>query len=309
MRTDVFLFGVLPSSPGGRQPLSPRAWTGVGALAIPLWATWPALGVRAAEMPAFQVLAIAFPVGWLTLLLVERPSGTEVSETEAAAGGQGRAWGLPVLACALGLCGNNAFFILATRHMPPAQANLISYLWPVMVVALGGALRLFRLRLRHVIGLVLGFGGAAVVMGDGPLSPTPAGVGLALLAGASWALYCVYRLWQGAAVTNVLARGCAVSAVLCAGLHFLFEPTIMPSLGALSAAVAVGVAPLGLGNLAWDQGFRHGDSQLLAVMAYGTPVLGALLLIGMGLASPTLSLLIGAAMIVGAGLLSRSERP
>ena len=107
---------------------------------------------------------------------------------------------------------------------------------------------------------------------------------------------------------NVLARGCAGSALLCAGLHGLLETTVVPSLGALSAAVAVGVAPLALANFAWDQGFRRGDSQLLAVMAYATPVLSALLLVSIGLASLTPGLLIGATMIVGAGLLSRSEQ-
>ena len=303
MQTNILHFGRFPSFSSERQPLSPKAWTGVGALAIPLWATWPALAVHASEMPAFQILAISFLVGWLVLLLAERPGADD-----GATGGQHKPWLLPVLACALGLCGGNAFFILAARHIPPAQAHLISYLWPVMIVALGGCLRLFRLRLKHMVGLALGFGGAAVVMSDGSLSVSLAGIGLALLSAASWALYCVYRLWQGATVTNVLGRGCAISAVLCAGFHGLLEPTIVPSLGALSAAVAIGVAPLALANLAWDQGFRRGDSQLLAVMAYATPVLSALLLISIGQASLTPSLLIGAAMIVGAGLLSRSER-
>ena len=303
MQSDILFFGELPSFSNRRRPLSPRAWTGVGALAIPLWATWPALAVHASEMPAFQVLAISFLVGWLVLLVVERPAAER-----AAVDKQHKPWLLPVLACAIGLCGGNAFFILAARHMPPAQAHLISYLWPVMIVALGGCLRLFRLRFRHMVGLVLGFGGAAVVMSDGSLSPSLAGIGLALLSAASWALYCVFRLWQGAAVTNALARGCAVSVLLCAGLHALLEPTVMPSSGGLSAAVAVGVAPLALANLAWDQGFRRGDSQFLAVMAYATPVVSALLLISIGWASLTPSLLIGAAMIVGAGLLSRSEQ-
>lgn len=304
MQGDILLFGRLPSLSSKRQPLSPRAWTGVGALAIPLWATWPVLAVHAAEMPAFQLLAMAFLVGWLVLLLVEPRS-----DDNAAFDGLGSAWLLPVLACALGLCGGNAFFILAARHMPPAQAHLISCLWPVMIVTLGGSLRLFRLGLRHAAGLVLGFGGAAVVISDGSLSPSLAGIGLALASAASWALCCVFRLWRRTAARNVLARGCAVSAAVCAGLHGVLEPTVMPTMGALSAAVAIGVAPIALANFAWDQGIRRGDGRLLAVMAYATPALSALLLVSIGPASLTPSLLIGAAMIVGAGLLPRSGSP
>jgi hypothetical protein len=37
--------------------------------------------------------------------------------------------------------------------------------------------------------------------------------------------------------------------------------------GAAAAAV-VGIVPKGFANLAWDHGFRRGDTKLLAVMAY-----------------------------------------
>ena len=55
-----------------RRPLSPRAWTCVGVLSIPLWATWPALALRALEMPAFECLTIAFLFGWIALRFTRR---------------------------------------------------------------------------------------------------------------------------------------------------------------------------------------------------------------------------------------------
>jgi hypothetical protein len=42
-------------------------------------------------------------------------------------------------------------------------------------------------------------------------------------------------------------------------------------------------------------------------MAYGTPVVSALILIAAGIATATPTLFIGALMIVGAGLASRGE--
>src|SRR5262249_58453726 len=113
------------------------------------------------------------------------------------------------------------------------------------------------------------------------------GLGLALLSGASWAAYCRFRLWQGSAATAVLGRGCGISAILCGALHLLLERTVQPSWGALAAAIVVGIAPLALANLAWDRGLRRGDSRLLAVMAYATPLAGALILIAAGLPPPT----------------------
>ena len=37
---------------------------------------------------------------------------------------------------------------------------------------------------------------------------------------------------------NVLARGCALSTLLCAALHGLLESTVLPSMGALAASAA-----------------------------------------------------------------------
>jgi drug/metabolite transporter (DMT)-like permease len=73
----------------------------------------------------------------------------------------------------------------------------------------------------------------------------------------------------------VLARGCGLSAILCGACHRAFEATVLPSWGALAAAIVVGIAPLAPANLAWDRGLRRGDSRLLAVMAYAMPLISA----------------------------------
>jgi hypothetical protein len=65
--------------------------------------------------------------------------------------------------------------------------------------------------------------------------------------------------------------------------------------------------PLALVNYVGDEGFRRGDGHLLAVMAYATPLCGALLLAALGAALLTWNLLAGAIVIVLAGLLSRTD--
>jgi hypothetical protein len=261
MHEHALRFGALTPFTDRRWSLPPAAWTGIGALSIPLWATWPALATWASVMPPFQILTITAAVGWLLLRLLE--------PAPLPGAGRPRPAFLPVLACALGL---------------------------------------FRLRGRHFLGLGLGFAGAAIVMGGPGVASSWPGVGLALLSGAVWAAYCLLRLRQGSAAPDVLAAGCAASVPLCAGLHLAFERTVLPGPGAFLAAVAIGVAPLALANLAWDHGLRRGDGRLLAVMAYATPLVAALILIALGLAAATPNLVVGAAVIVGAGVLARSER-
>jgi drug/metabolite transporter (DMT)-like permease len=294
-------FGTLESTARRRQPLSPRTWTCIGLLAVPLWATWPALALRALEIPAFECLTLAFLTGWLVLGRLE-DSMAPLSEPARASV---LTW-IPGIACALGLTGSNAGHIFATHFIPAAEANLLSYLWAIEIIGLGAALRLFALRPRHLLGLAVGLAGAVALLGRGGLTLSLTGVTFAVASGLAWALYCVFRLAWKHPSSQVLRRGCALSTVLCALLHVALEPTVMPGLVALGASAAVGLVPLALGNLVWDQGFRRGDSRLLTVMAYATPLCSALLLVALGLESLTMSLGVGAVLIVFAGWLSNA---
>src|SRR3981081_3995312 len=148
--TVTLWFGEFRSGAARARTLSPRAWTCVGAFAIRLWYTWPALALWSLEMPAFECLTIASGVGWIVLTLLERSS-----PSPQATPSRWLSW-LPPIACAVGLSGSNAFHILATHYTPAAEANLISYLWPVEIVAAGAVLGLFRLRCRQRLALAPG---------------------------------------------------------------------------------------------------------------------------------------------------------
>jgi drug/metabolite transporter (DMT)-like permease len=300
MSSTTLLYGTFDPPLRQWRPVSPRAWTCVGALAIPLWATWPALAIRAFAIPPLEFLAVMFLVGWLALTLLHHPIDIDIEHPSK------HSW-LPAAAFAIALSGGDLAFIAATHRIPAAQANLISYLWPIMIVVFGATIGLFRLRLRQIAGLGLGFSGAVILIWDGRISMSVSGIGLALLNGACWAAYLILRLVWKQPAGNVLARGCAISAILCALLHVFLEPTLIPGPGALAATVVAGILPLALGNFVWDQGFRRGDSQLLAVMAYATPLCSALLLAALGAALFTWNLFVGAVVIVLAGILSRTD--
>jgi drug/metabolite transporter (DMT)-like permease len=277
-------------------------WTLIGALAIPLWATWPALSLRATKVPPFELLAIMFGFGSLALMWLYRSR----SAPRALPTTWKHSWLTPLL-FAIGVSGADVFFILATHRIPAAQANLISYLWPLMVVGGGAALGLFKLRPRQIVGIALGFGGAAILIWDGRVLMSFTGIGLALLSGMCWATYCIYLLASKRPLDNTLARGCAISTLLCASLHFVLEPTVTPSVGAFAAAAVAGILPTAVGYFLWDEGFRRGDSQLLAVIAYATPLCSALILAALGAALLTWNLLAGAVVIIAAGYLSRTD--
>ena len=185
------------------------------------------------------------------------------------------------------------------------------YLWPGMIAGIGAGLGIFHLRPRHVVGIALGFAGVAILMGLGTLSLGVTGIGLALLAGVSWASFCIFRLKWSGPTGPLLTRGFGLSAILSAVLHYLLEPSVAPSIGCGAAVVAIGIVPAAFANLVWDAGFRKGDSRHLAVAAYGTPLCSAVLVAILGLESFTWTftwrLLIGATVIVLAGVMSRTD--
>jgi len=180
------------------SPGPKAAWTLIGAAAIPLWATWPLLAVLSTgSIPLFQFLAIIFAVGAAILFLV-RHSAPAQSEKVMTRGYGLRAsrWAAAFM-IAIGIFVSDIFFIKAIQIIPAAQAGLLNYLWPLMVVLAGVPLGLVQASKKHAFSMLLGLAGAILVIGPDGTAGAWAGVILALATGLSWTAYCLFRLWQG----------------------------------------------------------------------------------------------------------------
>ena len=82
----------------------------------------------------------------------------------------------------------------------------------------------------------------------------------------------------------------------------------MPSASSLLFVLLIGILPLTLGALAWDNGIRRSDKKLLAIMAYATPLVDVIILIACGYASRSVGIVIGGGIIVMAGMISASRQ-
>jgi drug/metabolite transporter (DMT)-like permease len=81
-----------------------------------------------------------------------------------------RALRQPPLAWAVGiggLFGYHALYFVALRLAPPAEAGLLNYLWPLLIVLLSALLPGERLATHHVVGAVLGLIGTVLLLGVG----------------------------------------------------------------------------------------------------------------------------------------------
>lgn len=268
--------------------------TGVGGIAILLWASLAFLTAASGAVPPFQLAAITFAIGGSLGLAVALARGRLGVMAQPP-----RVWALGVG----GLFGYHALYFGALRLAPPAQAGLIAYLWPLLIVVLSASLPGERLRRRHLVGAGLGFAGVMVLLaGSGGVAIEAryaAGYALALGCAVVWSAYSVLSRRFRAVPTEAVAGFCLVTALLAGLCHALFETTILPTRGSEIAAIAaLGAGPVGLAFYVWDIGVKRGDIRLLGVAAYAAPVLSTLTLVATGYTAPTAALWIACALIV-----------
>lgn len=283
-----------------------------GGIAIALWSVLALLTVATAPVPPFLLCALSFAVagvvglGWI-----------------AAGPGFSVLSGVPLRAYLIGtagLFGFHAFYFSALRLAPPAEAGLISYLWPLFIVLGSGLLPGERLRAAHVAGAAMGFAGAALIlggrMGAGAGPQVLMGYGLAFLCALTWAGYSLASRRLAGVPTAAVAVNCLATAALAALVHLAVETPAWPAspLGWL-AVLGLGLGPVGIAFFAWDAGVKRGNIQLLGTLSYAAPLLSTLWLVLAGRAEASPVLLLAAALItLGAGLAaaggrSRRERP
>ena len=274
--------------------------TFIGFIAVLLWGVLALLTVASAPTPPFLLSTMSFAIGGALGLV-----------WAAASGGLGQLRAVPVHVYALGtlgLFGYHALYFSALRLAPAAEAGLIAYLWPLLIVLFSGLLPGESLRAGHVIGALVGFAGAALIVtggANGFQTQALAGYALALAGALTWSSYSVMSRRFGTVPTASVAVFCLASAALSLPLHLVLETTAWPvgTTGWMSV-VLLGLGPVGLAFYVWDIGVKRGDIQILGTASYAAPLLSTLVLIMAGVAAPTWSLAIAAVLITAGALLA-----
>ncbi|MCX7558815.1 EamA family transporter [Sulfitobacter sp. F26204] len=274
--------------------------TAIGFVAVLLWAFLALFTVGSAPVPPLLLNTLCFAMGGTVGLIWAAGTGT-----------------LPALRTVpfkvyvfgtLGLFGYHALYFSALRLAPPAQAGLIAYLWPLLIVIFSGLLPGERLKVGHLIGAAIGFTGAGlIIMGNdnGFSFAYVMGYALAFLCALTWSGYSVLSRLVGTAPTATVAIFCLATSALSLPLHLAFEETVWPAtyLG-WASILGLGLGPVGLAFFVWDIGVKQGDIQLLGTSSYAAPLLSTLVLVLVGVAAPSYTLLWAALLIAGGALVA-----
>jgi len=282
--------------------------TAVGLIAVLLWSLLAVLTVGSAPVPPLLLNAITFSIGGSIGLVWVLASGGIRQLLSVG-------WRVYAFGTA-GLFGYHFLYFSALRLAPAAEAGLICYLWPLLIVFLSGLMPGERLTGLHLAGALFSFAGTALLLlapraGPGLTNALP-GFACAFLAALTWAGYSVLSRRLGAVPTASVAVFCLLTAALSGLVHLAVEPTLWP-VGAQGwlACVGLGIGPVGVAFYVWDIGVKRGDIQLLGVAAYAAPLLSTVALVCTGMAKGSARIGLAALLITaGAGLAAwASARP
>ncbi len=276
----------------------PRA-TLVGFGAILLWALLALFTAASGGMPPFQLATITFLIGGGLgcLPFLVRPTRVRALRQPLAI------WLLGVG----GLFGYHALYFTALRLAPPAEAGLVNYLWPLLIVIFSALLPGAKgLRFGHVAGALMGLAGVGILFTGRDIGFGTAampGYAASLAAAFVWAAYSVLSARVGAVPTEAVAGFCLATGFLSLVCHLAFETSVWPQeVSAWAAILLLGLGPVGAAFYLWDIGCKRGDVRLLGVAAYAAPVLSTLILVAAGYAPARPALALSCLLIVAGAL-------
>jgi drug/metabolite transporter (DMT)-like permease len=265
--------------------------------AIGLWATLASLGVSLGNVPPFLLTGLALVIGsvpaWPLVRQWKVPAGT-------------------LLLGVYGLFGFHFLLFIALRNAPPVEANLVNYLWPLLIVVLAPAfLPELRLRPAHALAAVTGFAGAAIAI----LGARAPGSGAwswgylpALGSAFIWATYSLMTRRVRPFPTAAIGLFGLVSGVLSLLCHWALEPAATLQGRDWAFIVVMGLGPLGAAFFLWDRALKLGDPRQIGILSYLTPLASTLLLVVVSGRAFGWSIAVAAVLVIGAAVVGTRAR-
>ena len=280
--------------------------------AIVMWGSLASLGVALKHVPPFLLTGLSLLVGGLIALPL---SGFRLA-----------AWRVPLPTLVLGvygLFGYHFLLFVGLQNAPPVQANLVNYLWPLLIVVLAPVLLPgLVMRWQHIVAGLIGFAGAVMVIlagvdgGAEAAAQAPAGLQsdwlwgylAAAVAAVIWSTYSLLTRRVPHFETAAIGTFAWISGLLALLCHALMEPAVSLSLRDWALIGLMGLGPLGGSFFLWDRALKMGDARHIGLLSYLTPLLSTSLLLWVSGRALTWPVALAGVLIVGAAWLGTRVR-
>ncbi|WP_426414876.1 DMT family transporter [Aestuariirhabdus sp. LZHN29] len=269
-------------------------------ITVLLWSSLAVLASYLVHVPAFLQLGVALTSCGLISLV------------------KWRHWRVPMGTLAIGvggIFGYHYLLFMSYRNAPMIEANLINYLWPLLIVVLTPLY--FRdkpLRIYHLVGATLGISGAILIGSGGKLeldSQHMTGYLLALAAAFAWSNYSLacgkLRSFPSAAVGGFCFWSGLLALALFGGEQLLAPVEVELSGNDWLLMIALGAGPLGMAFFTWDIALKNGDTRIVGALAYTAPLASTALLILFTDSEVRLSTMIAMVMIIASAIIGSWE--
>ena len=278
-----------------QPPASSRFATATGMTALFIWSFSALIVTYLAAVPILEILFIIFTCSFIVTAI-------KVSND--------RKWkavlSQPLLYWMIGavcIFGNYYAYYQAFRHAPPAEVDLIHYLWPIFVVLTSGFLPTEKFSPWYILGALVSFIGIAVLLVG---SNNQAGLfdlqywegyTWAIAAALAWTVFAIGSRYYKKAPPEMAGIFCGIGALLSFCLHIKYEHFVVPALWEAMLMLSVGVVSTGFTFYCWSFGIKKGNFNLLSVLSYAIPLLSIIILMIFGKAAYKDSTIIAAVMV------------
>jgi drug/metabolite transporter (DMT)-like permease len=261
--------------------------------AIGLWATLASFSVTLSDVPPFLLTGLGLLIGSVVSLPLTRFNLAR--------------WRVPPRTLALGvygLFGYHLALFVALRHAPPVEANLVNYLWPLLVVVLAPViLPDLEFRGAHLATAMVGFMGAALAIAGGEqLGGLEWGYVPALGAAIIWSTYSLLTRRMPPFPSAAVGGFCAVAGSLSLLCSLFLEPAVSINLRDWALITLMGVGPLGIAFYFWDRAIKGGDPRTIGILSFITPLASTGILLVVRQQQPTIWIGAATVLIIGAAL-------
>ncbi|HVN52797.1 MAG TPA: DMT family transporter [Anaerolineaceae bacterium] len=274
-----------------------------------LWSFLAFFGSRLSHVPPFLLVGLALCISGLAGLIRMKD------------------WRVPWQTLAVGVGGIFGYHFLyfsAFRYAPAVEANMINYLWPLLIVLLTPVyLPGNSLHAQHLIGAAMGLAGSMLIITGGSFSLDLQNLpGYLLAAGAAvtWASYSLLTRRLRHFPTGTVGAFCLFSGLLSLSLFGLESWATRSPLPVLTTTdwiylILIGLGPMGLAFFTWDAALKHGDPRIIGALTYMTPLSSTFVLVVLGgrslsgVSAVALAFILGGVLVSSAGMLRKKPAP